>query len=255
MYNIERKRKIIELIEINKSVDVAELSNMFNVSKETIRRDLTDLEEDGILQRTHGGAIIAKDKNELEFSVSIREMYKKEEKNIICKRAAEFIHDGDTIFVDNSSTTINLLKYINRDYQVNVITNSIKVLLESTVINNHNLTLICIGGVFRINNLSLIGPLAQNNVKQFYPSKTFVSARGISQDCGFTDSSVYELEAKKTIINNSKEVFMLMDSSKFNQVGVVQLGGFEIADYLITDGNVDENVLEAYKDKVKIIIA
>ena len=83
MYNIERKRKIIELIEINKSVDVAELSNMFNVSKETIRRDLTDLEEDGILQRTHGGAIIAKDKNELEFSVSIREMYKKEEKNII----------------------------------------------------------------------------------------------------------------------------------------------------------------------------
>lgn len=99
----------------------------------------------------------------------MREIQHYAEKALICKNAARYVQDGDTIFVDNSSTTISLLKNINPHYQITVITNSIRQLFESTSLNNQNMTIISLGGVFRAKNYSLAGSLLCGQCAEFSP--------------------------------------------------------------------------------------
>src|SRR5690554_5049807 len=108
MYNVERKAEIINLLEKQGKVEVKSLARQFQISKETIRRDLAELEREGILTRTHGGAVYNQTGRGAgyEYPVSVRGIQRYHEKNAICRYAAEFIQDGDTVFVDNSSTTV-----------------------------------------------------------------------------------------------------------------------------------------------------
>jgi Transcriptional regulators of sugar metabolism len=148
MYSIERKAEILKLLEQNGRVDVNELSSLLQASRETIRRDLSELEENGALKRTHGGAVFGSinPKTVDEFPVAVREIQQFKEKDAICQRAAAFIEDGDSLFVDNSSTCIYLLKYIPPEYHVTIITNSIKVMLEAAKNRHANHMLVCLGG-------------------------------------------------------------------------------------------------------------
>ena len=119
MYSVERKAEIINMLESTGVVDINNLAAKFGVSKETVRRDLRDLEANSIIQRTHGGAVLAKQHNNTqkshEYLIAVRGIQQFNEKNEICRKAASFIQDGDIIFVDNSSTTMYLSKYVSKD--------------------------------------------------------------------------------------------------------------------------------------------
>jgi DeoR/GlpR family transcriptional regulator of sugar metabolism len=258
MYSIERKSEILKLLEQSRRVDVNDLSRQFGASKETIRRDLHDMEIDGVLKRTHGGAVFNNDsiREEQEFPLNIREIQRFAEKDAISKLAAACVEPGDCIFIDNSSTCINLVKYIHADLAVTVITNSIKVLMVSTQVKNPHMLVVCLGGFLNESNLSLYGPVAHKNAGDYYPNKAFMSCAGIINPGQLFDSSFLEVDTKRLMIERSKATIILADNSKFNKSGPVFLADLASIDTVLTDKQSREEEYEFIeKAGVHVILA
>lgn len=246
MYNAQRKALILDMLKSNSMVSVNDLSELLDISKETVRRDLKGLEEEGLVKRTHGGAMFLKrSEHNVEDPIAVRAIHQLEEKKKLCQKAAEMIVDGDTVFIDNSSTTLNILPYINPNLHVTVLTNSLRLLIESVHINNANLLLISSGGVFRPSNLSLTGTLADDWVQNFCPNKMFFSCHGVQPENGLTDGSIYEIDVKRAMIKNSQATYLLADYTKFGKQGVVFLSHFEEITQLITNKEVDPEIAQA----------
>ena len=256
MYNVERKALIMDMLEKKSAVSVIQLADVLKTSKETVRRDLRELEQDGMIRRTHGGAVCEQQSATVsEHPFNVREIQHYAEKALICKNAARYVQDGDTIFVDNSSTTISLLKNINPQYQITVVTNSIRQLVESTSINNQNMTIISLGGVFRAKNYSLAGSLSVDSARNFRPSKAFISCRAVEAS-GLSDGSIYEVETKRALISTAKEVIVLADSSKFDETGTVFLADLKTVTRVITDSGVSKDSIRMLEMAgVEVVIA
>jgi DeoR family fructose operon transcriptional repressor len=256
MYSIERKSEILKILEQNGRAGVGELSALFNSSRETIRRDLRELEDKGLLKRTHGGAVLEKTFSSTtpEFPVGAREILRFKEKDAICKSAASFIKNGDSIFVDNSSTCLYLVQYVPADFQITLITNSIKLLIESMESKHSNLMSICLGGFFNGSNLSTYGNISQKNAADFFPNKSFMSCAGIHLPDQLTDSSYLEVDTKRLMIERSQEVFILADHTKFDRSGPVFLSNYSSINYLITDQKANPDHFAALESAgVKVI--
>jgi DeoR family fructose operon transcriptional repressor len=236
MYSIERQSEILKIVEETGRVEVNDLAALFQASRETIRRDLRDMEEKRLLRRTHGGAVL---ENALsaatEFPVGIREIQRFKEKDAICQKAASFIQDGDIVFIDNSSTCLSLLRHITPGLHLTVITNSIKLLLGAPESSPSNLMLISLGGLFHSANLSTYGTIAQNNAANFYPTRCFISCAGILPPDRLFDSSLLEVDTKRMMIDRAGQVFLLADHTKFDRTGPVYLADFSAIHHLIVD--------------------
>lgn len=249
MYGSERKEIIIKMLNTDGHVYVNELSQLLKTSKETIRRDLRELEGENKLLRTHGGAAPLPSSpsplvpfpaagnfiGDTEEPISVRQTYRMPEKNRICKKAASFIEDHDTIFVDNSSTTLFLAKYIPTDMRVTIITNSIKFLLETASLGNPNLTLICLAGFYNASNLSLYGSRTIKSAEDFFPKKSYISCAGISPTNKIADTSLSEIDTRRTILQKTETTFLLADHTKFYNTAPFYLTDFNSIDYMITD--------------------
>lgn len=241
MYSIERKAEILKFLEQNGNVEVNALAEHFNTSRETIRRDLKDLESQGALTRTHGGAVSVKLQNVQtdtaihEFPLAVRGIQNFDLKQQICKTAVSYIQDGDTIFVDNSSTTMYLIQFLPKDLHVTFITNSIKFLAEASQFDCTNKLFICLGGMYNPKNLSTYDSAAALSGSEYYPDKCFISCAGISKERMLTDTSIHEINTKKHMIDTAKEVYLLADHTKFAYNGQFFLAGFDSVDHIITD--------------------
>jgi len=242
----ERKSKIIEYLEKNGKAEVSVLADLLGVVAETIRRDLRELETQGVLKRTHGGAVLNAQK-EREYPVQVRVMKNAVEKDRLCRKAVEFINEGDLIFVDNSSTLVNLIKHIGEDMQLTILTNSIKLLQEYTLYRKDNITMLCTGGVFNKSNLSLSGALSDQFTKAFFPNKAFISCHGVSAEYGFTDGNLHEVGFKREMLKLAEKVYFLIDRTKFGKLGPIKLGELDICDVLITDAEPDADLLMQLK--------
>jgi DeoR family fructose operon transcriptional repressor len=243
IHGFERKSEIIGLLEENGKVEIGQLMELFSASRETIRRDLLELETEGIVKRTHGGALLNHQHANvsIEYPIVIREIRHYREKMAICREAASFIRDGDIIFVDNSSTCIFLAAAIPADMRVTIVTNSVKLLLEESRVLSPNHVYICLGGMFHGSNLSLYGNIALKNAVEFYPNKAFISCTGIPMQGHIADASILEVDIKRQMIERSQEVILLADSSKFNKSGSIVLCELSAIDRIITDRNIDSD--------------
>ena len=228
----QRRAEIAGLIERDGSVDVASLAGRFSTSRETIRKDLTDLERQGILKRTHGGAVL--ESRFREFPVFFRGVRQVEEKKWLCKKAASSLHDGDTLFIDNSSTMLYLPQYIPEQLRITILTNSVNFLLEASRIPNRSWNMICLGGFFNPGNLSVHGAGTMKLAQEYYPSKALFSCTGISPQSKITDNSHYEIEVKRMMIERAQETFLLADQTKLNKSGQIYLCELEDIDHLIS---------------------
>lgn len=246
MFSEERKSEILKLLSMQRSVSVNFLAEHFNVSRETIRRDLRQMEEAQELVRTHGGAVLRKEETVRRSSpilseppVEARGMINAEIKEKICEMAAAYIQDGDIVYVDNSSTTLYLAKHVSDDIQVTFITNSLLFLTESAKYNKPKQTFICLGGIFKGSNLSTFGDIARQNASGYFPNKAFLSCTGVTALHSITDSSIEETTVKKMMIDSAHEVFLLADHTKFQKNGPIFLSSLDNIHYIITDYKLD----------------
>ncbi|NMB53897.1 MAG: DeoR/GlpR transcriptional regulator [Leptolinea sp.] len=256
MFSIERQSLILEMLEQDGKVEVNTLAAKFSTSRETIRRDLKEMEGTGILKRMHGGAVPAGQKRSegYELPLMARGVQKYDEKQRICKAAAKLIEDGDTIFLDNSSTTMNLLRYVPRDIKFTVLTNSIQVMLEAGRLSNDNIVVICVGGMLNLKNYSLVGSHSKAFAQNFFPDKAIMSCRGVDEIHGMTDAGILEIELKRDMLTRSREFILLADYSKFGISGAVYLGSLNEVDCVVTDSKVDRQKLKAFEDNNATII-
>src|SRR5699024_5744992 len=180
----ERQIEIVNEIRKHSAVRVSELSKLFNVSEETIRRDFERLESHDLLTRTHGGAILPNLQTSTEIPVIKRKEKNISEKKKIAYKAAGFVDDGDVIAIDASTTTLMMVKYLKGKH-ITVVTNSILVTLELST--ETNMKVMLVGGYLAQESMSLVGDFAQRVIQNYHVDKFFYSCMGIDKDRGVSE--------------------------------------------------------------------
>jgi len=253
MFAPERRKIILEKLNEKQRVTIKELSKEIKVSEATLRTDLTKMEEDGLLQRTHGGAMLAENLD-TEISFSTRERKNKNEKYSIAKKAVELISDGQCITLDASSTALELARILKEmQIRLTVVTSGINTALE---LHDHpDITVILLGGIVKRNSYSLEGSLGINILNQINIDLMFTSANGFSFESGLTDFSVYEVELKKAMVNASKKVVALLDHSKINKNSIASFASLNQIDTLITNYVMQDSEIKKLKEQnIKTIV-
>jgi len=231
MLAAERRKKIIDLVHQDKRVLVSDLSRMFEVTEETIRRDLEKLEKDGILSRTYGGAMLNRHTNE-DLPFVTRNALNTDIKRGIALKALDLINDGDTLMVDPSSTAFEFLKLLGNKNNLTIITNSINILHE---FSNSGMDIISTGGSLRYRSLSLVGPVAHDTIQRYNVDTAVISCKGVDMERGVTDSNEPECELKKYMLRQANKVVLLADHTKFDKTAFTKLVELGHIDFLITD--------------------
>lgn len=237
MLAIERKNAILETLQKEQRVLVAELSQEYGVTEETIRRDLDKLEKEGFVKKTYGGAVLNENTN-IEMPLRIREKTNRKEKQTIARLAAAMIEEGDSIILDSSSTSLMVAQELKDRKKLTVITNSLEVLIELS--KSNGVQVISTGGVLKSSSLSLVGKSAEKTLENFYVDKAVVSCKGLDLKKGVTDSSEDNAEIKKSMISCAKKLILAADSTKFGKISFAKIVDFRKGDVLVTDALPDE---------------
>lgn len=228
----DRRRQIIELIEREGNVRVADLSQRFEVSEVTIRKDLAELEERGALQRTHGGAAQSY-RSRFNLSFLEKERLHAESKTAIATQAATFVREGDAVILDAGSTTLALARVIKaRFHRLTVITCSIPIALE---LSQTDWDVILVGGQVRHHSLALIGPTAIDTLRRYHADRAFLGATGVTLEDGYSTPLPLDAELKKALMRAADEAYVLTDSSKLGHAALAHYAGFDEVTRLITD--------------------
>ncbi len=241
MLAAERQSQIAQLIACHHSVTVADLCQRFAVSDMTVRRDLQRLEKEGILARTHGGAVACDTAQDAAYGV--REQAQQREKEAIARAAAALVQDGETLFLDAGTTTAGLARYLHGKDGLTVITNSLHVLRELG--GDEQITLIGTGGMVRQHTLSFVGAWAEEMISRFYADRLFLAAAAIDPERGVFNSNAYEIGTKQQMIRCTREVLVLADHSKFERRFPFKITDFDSIHGLITDDRAASDILAA----------
>ena len=246
-----RRNKIVAMIKNETHMTCKDLSHIFNVTPETIRRDLAYLNEKGLLVRTHGGAMAVAD--ELQ-PAELRRLENLEQKESIARSAASLIADNDAIYLDGGTTTCLMCDSIPKEKNLYVITNS-KNCVDS-LFDKQNINLVSTGGMFRKKTMVFVGNSAQETLKSFALSKAFISAIAVSPKFGVMDSHEDEAQLNRIAINNAKEVYLLVDSTKFSKIAYINVCSLDKVTAIITDSNIEKDLKKELEDlQINVIIA
>ena len=261
--SIERRMEIVKIINAHKSATVAEIVEWIGASPATVRRDLSWLDEQGLIIRTHGGATAIDYSSQALLRGSVPSYEQRlneymEEKRSIGQCAARYVHDGETIILDASTTNHYVLPFLAKKRDLTIITNSLYISNELMTIGEANpgLTVICSGGTLFRRSHSFIGMVAEQALSQFYADKAFIGLRGISVHHGLTSPFPEEIPIKRQMIQCAKEVFILADHTKFNVTSASLIAPLTIVHTLITDGGATSEVVRQMNSIIpQVIIA
>lgn len=246
----DRHSEIMKQLHETKTVKIAELCRSLNVTRETIRKDLYELEEKGLVRKVHGGAIL--NKANLETSYINRKSTNENEKRSIAKAAADIVENGDTIYIDYGTTALLFTREILSKKDLTIITNSLPIAHE--VIDYSDFEVIIIGGSVRKNEKSLFGPLAYRGIEKLFVDKGFFGIGGVDIKAGFTNVNMGESEVSRLMFEHSQKNIVMADYSKFNTVSMNQVAPISKVDVLITDEKSDPILLKQIKEmNVKVI--
>ncbi|MEX0987696.1 MAG: transcriptional repressor AgaR [Bacteroidales bacterium] len=251
---VDRREKILELLRENGKVYVHELSKLFKVSEVTIRNDLDQLEKKNHLIRARGGALKMEGRVSLDFNLSDKHKLHYPEKSRIGKKAAEFIHDSETIILDSGTTTAEIAKNLSTKKNLSVITNAINIV--NILVQNPLINIIIPGGYLRQNSLSLVGPFAAKNFRNLYVDKVYIGVDGFDPLTGAYTPNQEEAHLNEIMIDIAKEVILVADSSKFNRRSLTFICPVSSINTIITDSGIspsDEKILK--EAGVNVIIA
>ena len=247
----DRLELIKQLVLNEKKVVVANLSAQFEVTEETIRRDLEKLENEGFLTRTYGGAVL-----NLESGLEGIHFYKRtvtnhEAKQAIAIKAVELLKDKATVAADSSSTVMEVLKLIKGNNKLTLLTNSAEALRE---LSQSDMTVVSTGGILNKSALSLQGVITKSIIRNYIFDVVLLSCKGLDGERGALDSNEAEAELKCEMLKQANEVVLLVDHSKFDKTAFLKLADFEQIDYIVTDKKPSDSWIERLKEKnVKLI--
>lgn len=252
MLAIERKSEILATLQREKSVLVAELSQKYNVTEETIRRDLDKLEKEGYVKKTYGGAVLNKNTS-VEIPFKVREKTNKKEKQTIARLVQGVIEEGESIMLDSSSTSLMVARNLKQYKKLTVITNSVEILLELS--NCKNIKVLSTGGELRESALSLGGRQAEQMLQRYNVDKAVLSCKGVSMEKGITDSNEPEAQIKSTMRECAKTTIWAIDSTKFDNISFVQLAKFRKGDIVVTDKPLESRWMEFFGDyEIRVVV-
>lgn len=246
-----RKLKILERLDAKGSANVPELAQLLTTSEITVRRDLAMLAEQGLLVRTHGGAMKpGLERNPVHFAKKITSHA--EAKARIAVLAADLIHDGDTIFLDCGSTVFQLCPLI-RAKKIRVITNSLPVVRE---LMGSAVTLNLIGGELDAARQAVHGLVAEEHIARYRADAAFIGADGFSLGVGLTARTEVEASHTQALLRQADRAVLLCDSSKLERAQYVQFAPVAAVHTLVTDDGADPEALAAYRAAgVEVLVA
>lgn len=245
MLAIERRNAILEKLQVERRVVVSELSQLYNVSEETIRRDLEKLENDGYVIKSYGGAVLNENANvDLPFNV-------RKNRNVLGKQkiaaiVSEMVHDGENIMLDASSTAVAIAKALKNKKDLTVITNSLEIALELIDVSGCNV--ISTGGLATGSSFALVGSVTDKTIRSYYVDKAIISSKGIDLYAGITDSDERHANNKASMLQMAKKKVLAVDSSKFGKIAFAKIGDLKDVAAIVTDKKPEEEWLQRLEE-------
>ena len=240
MLNIQRCSLILDLIKKRKNIRLNEIIDELKVSEATARRDLNFLEEKGKIRRVHGGAVLIEDREE---NIDYKKLVFSEEKDRIGKKAASYVKNGDTIFLDAGSTTECVIKYLSGKEDVKVVTNGFTHIEELT---KRGIETYLLGGKVKVKTGAVIGSTALFSLKNYNFDVVFIGANGINFD-GYSTPDPEEVLVKSEAVKRGRKVFFLCDHSKFNERSFINFASLKDG-ILITDSEIPKDIKEKMEE-------
>ncbi len=236
----KRHAEIMKLLQMKKSCSVIELASTLDVSDETIRRDIRQLAATGAVEKIHGGVVLPQ--NTLEPPFLSRMQEQQEEKIRIARLTASLINDGETILLDNGSSSCYVARELITHRNLTVVTNSTEVARELCSRNQNRVFMA--GGEIRSDDSAAYGPAAIQFAKQFSTNRAILSMGSITAEEGCLDYDLSEAEFKRAVMSQARSIIVVADHTKFSRSGVVKVCDFDQVDLLITDRMPPQEVVD-----------
>lgn len=241
----ERHRRMMEALTVRGALRVAELARMFSVTEETVRRDLSRLEEEGLIERSHGGAMRV-EKAESESPYWMREVRNRPEKNCMARMAVRHVREGDRIFIDASSTGLHVAQHLP-NFEGTVMTNSMQT--ADVLARQNQIRVILIGGEVSARSMSCLGAAATSMLEGYHADLLFLSCRGIDFERGIYDVSEQQAAVRKCMLDQADRRILLMDHTKYQVRSLIRVAGLEVFDHIIVDRPPEAPILDVVQRK------
>jgi len=244
----QRRRNLLDLVDQQGQVTVADMIHRFSISAVTVRSDLDALAKIGAVVRSHGGAIRRLEATQ-DYPLRAKETLHRNEKVRIGKAAAELIRPGETIILDSGTTTAEVARHIKKlkTQSLTVITNALNIATE--LADCGDITLIMIGGLLRPVSCSFVGPQAEAMMNEFHADRLFLAVDGFDLENGPSTPDVLEAQLNNVMIRSAKEVNVVADFSKLGRRSVSKIGPLDRIDRLITDNRAVPEFTEGLRNK------
>ncbi len=249
-----RHQAIVEILQQDGNVHVAEVAEKLGVSAVTVRADLDYLESQQVLRRTRGGAVPIRPRR-FEMPLELTIQTNADAKKRIGRNGAEMVHSGDTVIIDVGSTTTELAKALAPDLtDVVVVTNALNIALA---LENHpGITVVVSGGTLRPLQHSLVAPFASLLLREVNADIAFIGCNGVDPEKGFTNTNLDEAEVKHSMIAAARRVIFLLDHSKLMNVATARVAPLDRADVMITDDDASPDAVRRLrKAGLEVVIA
>ncbi|MGB6194661.1 MAG: transcriptional repressor AgaR [Terracidiphilus sp.] len=228
----ERRTQILQIVRTTGRAKVNELTRLFNTSAVTIRNDLNELHQRGLVVRSHGGAMLS-DGILCEPPVLERLKEHSDEKQRIGARAAALINDGETIILDSGTTTLEIARHLKKKQGLHVITNGVNIAVE--LLDARDVQTFIIGGTVRGESASISGRFSEEMFDQFSADKLFLSGAGCDLEFGVSGATLEETMVNRAMLRISREIILVADSSKFSKRSMTRIAPFSEIDVVISD--------------------
>ncbi len=239
MLAVERRNLILEKLQNERKVVVSELSALFDVSEETIRRDLDKLDREGLAIKSYGGAVLNENTG-VDMPFNVRKKRNMKAKQEIAALVAGLVQEGEHIIVDPSTTAVSVVKALKARKKLTVITSSIEVLIELSEI-------ICTGGSLRENYLTLVGSRAADVIESFQADKVILSCKGIDLERGVTDANEALSQIKHAMLKSARQRILAADHTKFGNVAFSRI--CQLWDMVVTDIRPEQKWMDYFAEK------
>jgi DeoR/GlpR family transcriptional regulator of sugar metabolism len=223
----------------------------------TIRRDLRELDREGLLRRVHGGAVSSLGRS-YEPPYQVRTKHQTDAKRAIGEAAAKLIAEGDSVALDVGTTTLEIARRLQDKHNLTIITASLPISNEivSNLPLNSGVRLILTGGIVRAGEFSMIGHIAEDSYRQLHVDKAFIGIGGLSIENGLTEYNLEDALVKRLLLRNAQQRIVLADSSKLGQTTFAAVGDLSMIDMVITDANASSDFVDQlYAADIQVIIA